>query len=398
MTRKLYYEDGTLHDFTARVLEIRASEPEPAVRLDQTAFYPTGGGQPHDMGTLNAIPVVDVWEEAGTVWHRLAQPLPEGATVNGVLDGERRRDHTQQHTGQHLLSTACLRHLQAKTVGFHLGAEVVTIDLDVAVLEWETVYAIEDEVNRIIWENRPVTAQWIEADAPDVPALRKPPPTISGPLRVITVAGYDANACSGTHVTHTGEIGLLKVIGIERYKGGGRVTFLCGRRALRDYQRGLALLHAVSSTLTVGQPDLPATVERLQTEVQATRRALRQAEARLHTYEAHQLWENAPVEAGIKHVCAHWPARSFEEARALAVYLREQPHTLIALATGTGATTRLLCARSDDLPGVDAVALLRTIITPLEGRGGGAPTLAQGSLPRAPESLSELLQNVLREV
>lgn len=386
MTLRLYYDDPTCREFSTRVCDQRATERGLAVRLERTAFYPTSGGQPHDTGVLNAVAVLDVWDDdAGAIWHLLARPL-EGDAVVGQIDWTRRFDHMQQHTGQHLLSAVCASELNAATVGFHLGATASTIDLDTGArpaLTWDGVARIEARVNQIIFEDRPVTIHNVSPEAlGDIP-LRKPP-TVTGIVRVIWVADCDASACGGTHVQRTGEVGLLKVTGLERYKGGTRVTFLCGGRALTDYARALSLLRTVGGALSVGQDEIPAAVARLQEDLKTTRRLLHQTQGELLQYEAARLWAETPEVAGYRCIVAYWADRDFAAARAIAGQLRERPHTVLLLAVAEAQGVRLVCARSDDLPTVDAAALLRALTVRLGGRGGGSPTLAQGGAPLQP--------------
>jgi alanyl-tRNA synthetase len=398
VTRRLYYDDATLITFDARIIAQRETEGGLAVQLDQTAFYPTSGGQPHDTGSLAGIPVVDVWDEEdagmpGTIWHLLettpASPgditngntvcgnAVRGNAVRGIINWPRRFDHMQQHTGQHILSAACVELFQGNTIGFHLGSEASTIDLDLPQLTWEAAFKIEDAANRVIWENRPVTIHTVTRDdLGDIP-LRKPP-QVTGDIRVIWVEGYDASACGGTHVRSTAEIGLLKITGIERYKGGVRVAFLCGGRALRDYRRVLHALRAASSDLSVAQDEVPQTVNRLQEELQTTRRTLNKTQGRLLEFEADRLWEATPEVDGIRRIGVHWTDRPFTEARAVAGRLRERPRTLLLLAVSEDDGVRLVCARSDDLPHVDARAILGDVAQALGGRGGGSPSIAQG--------------------
>ncbi|MGC9393602.1 MAG: alanyl-tRNA editing protein [Anaerolineae bacterium] len=393
MTRRLYYDDATLVTFDARIVARRETERGLAVQLDKTAFYPTSGGQPHDTGSLAGIPVVDVWDEEdaggpGVIWH-LLEAVPDatvGDTVHGVINWERRFDHMQQHTGQHVLSAACVELFQGKTIGFHLGSEASTIDLDLPQLTWEAAFEIEDAANRVIWENRPVTIHTVTRDDLGNIPLRKPP-QVTGDIRVIWVEGYDASACGGTHVRHTGEIGALKVTGIERYKGGVRVTFLCGGRALRDYRRVLHALRTTSSDLSVAQDEVPQAVIRLQEELQTTRRALKKTRDRLLEFEADRLWEAAPEVADIRRIGIHWTDRPFAEARAIAGRLRERPHTLLLLVVSEDDGVRLVCARSDDLPHIDASAILRDVVQALGGRGGGSPSIAQGGTPAHPHEI-----------
>ncbi len=396
MTQRLYYDDATLRHFTAQVLEERTTERGPAARLDRTAFYATSGGQPHDTGTLNGIPVLEVWEDeaTGELWHRLARPL-EGMTVTGLVDWPRRFDHMQQHTGQHLLSAAFLRLWDAPTVGFHLGREASTIDLPLSQLSWEAAFQVEDEVNRLIWEDRAVTARFVTAEELATLALRKLP-DVAGPVRIVTVDGYDATACGGTHVTRTGAIGLVKITAVERYKGGVRVTFLCGERALRDYRRALRTLSELAAGCTVAQEELPAALARLQAETQELRRALHKAQAALLEQEADRLWAETPPQAGVRRIVAQWQERPWAEIQTLAAQLRERPQTVLLLAVTEERSTRLLCARSDDLPTVDAAVLLRQALAPWGGKGGGTPALAQGGAPRlSPEVLRPALQAAL---
>jgi alanyl-tRNA synthetase len=400
VTRRLYYDDATLVTFDARIVAQRETERGWAVQLDQTAFYPTSGGQPHDTGTLAGIPIVDVWdEESGEVWHLLeAGPATtvgdavSGDTIIGAIDWPRRFDHMQQHTGQHILSAACVELYQGNTVGFHLGSEASTIDLDLPQLTWEAAFKIEDAASRVIWENRPVTIHTVTRDDLESIPLRKPP-QVTGDIRVIWVEGYDASACGGTHVRTTGEIGLLKITGIERYKGGARVTFLCGGRALRDYRRALHALRTTSSDLSVAQDEVPQTVTRLQEELQTTRRALNKAQGQLLEFEADRLWDATPEVDDIRRIGVHWTNRPFADARVIAGRLRERPRTLLLLAVSEDDGVRLVCARSDDLPDIDAGAMLREVTQALGGRGGGSPSIAQGGAPSQPaDAIIEVLR------
>jgi alanyl-tRNA synthetase len=353
------------------------------VRLDRTAFYPTSGGQPHDLGTLDGTAVKDVWDDEGEVWHLLEGPL-EGEEVQGRVDWARRLDHMQQHTGQHLLSAAFVRVLDAPTVGFHLGTESSTIDLELPHLHEEAAHRVEDEVNRVIWENRPVIARFVGDEELASLNLRREP-QVEGPIRVVSVEGYDASPCGGTHLTRTGAVGQIKITGLERYKGGTRVTFLCGQRALRDYRRALGLLQETAEALTVGQGEVPEAVARVQEEARETRRALHKAQETLREVEGEELWQRAPVVDGVKRILAYWPGRSPDDLRAVASRLREHPSTLLLLATSGEGGVRIVCARSDDLEGVDAAAMIRDAAGALGGRGGGSPTLAQGGAPPASE-------------
>lgn len=395
MTERLYYDDATRITFDARVVESRDTEHGPAIMLDRTAFYPTSGGQPHDIGALAGIPVRDVWDdESGVVWH-LLDATPPTDNVSGVVDWARRFDHMQQHTGQHLLSAAFVEVFDANTIGFHLGAESSTIDLDIDHLVWEAAFRVEDAVNRVVWENRLVTVHSVTRDELGGIPLRKPP-QVTGNIRVIWVEGYDASACGGTHVRSTGEIGLIKITGIERYKGGVRVGFLCGERALHDYRRALHIVRETSGDLSVGQDALQEAVARIHEEAKATRKTLNKVQSELMQVEAERLWAATPEVEGVRRIVAHWPDRNFADARAIAGQLREQPRTLLLLAVTEDKGVRLVCARSDDLPQFNAGMLLREATSALGGRGGGSPVMAQGGAQDHPhETIIAALESAI---
>ncbi len=396
MTTKLYYEDVYCRSFTAEIVEQQETERGAAVRLARSAFYPTSGGQPHDLGTLGGVRVRDVWvDDDGEIWHLLEQGTPEVATeIQGELDWQRRLDHMQQHSGQHLLSAAFIRLREAPTVGFHLGSEASTLDLDLARLSWESAFKVENEVNGIIWQNRPVVARFVTDEELERLELRRDP-QVTGDVRVVTVEGYDTTPCGGTHVRRTGEIGVLKITGLERYKGGTRVTFVCGRRALEDYRRALQTLQQASLELTVGQDELPEAVVRLREEGRETRYRLNKARDALLDVEAEELWSSLEPVEDQRVLVRYWPERPFAEVQGLASRLRERPATLVLLAGGENGV-RVVCGRSDDLGAHDAGEILRAAVGALGGRGGGSPVMAQGGAPpAAPEAVREALRQAV---
>jgi alanyl-tRNA synthetase len=388
MTERLYYTDALLRAFSARVVERRATDRGPAVRLDRTAFYPTSGGQPHDTGTFGGVRVLDVWDDdTDAVWHLLERPV-EAEAAEGVIDWDRRFDHMQQHTGQHLLSAAFVRLLDAATVSFHLGADDSSIDLAIPQLSWDDAFRVEAEVNRVIWEDRAVEVHFVNGDEIDRVPLRKPP-TVTGTIRVVWVKDVDASACGGTHVPRTGAVGLLKIVRLERYKGGMRVGFLCGGRALAHYQRVLRGAQTVGADLSVHVDHVPETVARLAADLKDTRRALETAQDALMALEAERLWNATPETDGARRVAVHRADLGPDQVTALASHLAARPRT-VALVAGTDARgLRLVCTRSDDLPDLDAGAVLRRAVERLGGRGGGTAAQAQGGAPLAPGEVVE---------
>ncbi len=375
---RLYYADPYLTRFQARVVERLTWEGRPAVVLDRTAFYPTSGGQPADRGTLSGVGVVDVVvrDEDGAILHLLeGDRLPE--QVTGEIDWARRFDHMQQHTGQHLLSAACERLLDADTVSFHLGAEVSTIDLNRPRIPSEAIEEVEDLVNRVIWEDRPVTTRFVPADEVAGLPLRRPP-QVEGPIRLVEVADFDLNPCGGTHVARTGEIGLLKVLRLDYRGEETRVEFVCGGRALRDYRRKNRLVHRLSSMLTVGQDELEEAIARLQESLKAARRELRAVREELAEGLAERLLRSAPP-GSPRIVWAVLEGYEPADLRSLAQRMIATPDTVVLLAA-VRERTHLCVARSEGLE-VDAPTLLRSVCDLLGGKGGGRPHFAQGSAP-----------------
>jgi alanyl-tRNA synthetase len=399
MTERLYYTDTTCTRFSARVTERLTREGHPAIVLDRTAFYPTSGGQPADRGTLDGIAVLDVVvrEEDGAIVHILSEelpsfPKPEGSEVEGVLDWPRRFDHMQQHTGQHILSAAFEQVLDADTVGFHLGAEVSTVDINIARLDPETVMPVEELANRIIWEDRPVSVRFVGPDELAALPLRRPP-TVEGPVRIVEIASpstgsghsFDVNPCGGTHVARTGEIGLVKIVRLDHRGNETRVEFLCGGRALRDYRAKNTTVNQLAAMLTVGHWELEQAMERLQAEAKQLRQDLRRAHRRLLKLEANELAETAVVHEPYHVVWKVWerqnslPEKSPRELQALAQELAQRPG-MVALLVSIGERTHLCFARTEEAD-LDMAALLREACTQLGGKGGGRPHLAQGSAP-----------------
>ena len=400
MTDRLYYANSYLTHFTARVVERLTWDGHPAVVLDRTAFYPTSGGQPSDRGHLCGVPVLgaEVREPDGAIVHILAAPLPDDE-VTGEIDWPRRFDHMQQHTGQHLLSAACEQLLDAETVSFHLGAEVSTIDLNVPRLSRQALEEVEERVNRVIWEDRPVRAYFVRPEDVATLPLRRTP-QVEGSIRLVEVAGeeggrpFDLNPCGGTHVARTGEIGLLKVLRLDYRGPETRVEFVCGGRALRDYRLKNGVLQNLAAMLTVGYWELPEAVGRLQEEAKAARREARSLRERLVEVEAARLAETA-VSVGPLRV-----ARAVEEnwdpadLRVLAQKVAAYPGTVALVASVGGERVHLCVACAEGVP-ADATALLRAIAEPLGGKGGGQARFAQGSAPAASrQRVEEILKGI----
>lgn len=411
MTKRLYFKDPYRTRFSAHVVEQLTWDGRPAVVLDRTAFYPTSGGQPADRGTLEDTEVLDVVERAEdrAIVHVLSEEpsglgRPKGSEVKGVVDWRRRFDHMQQHTGQHILSAAFEHLLDGETVGFHLGTEASTIDVDLAGLEPEDVRPVEELANRVVWADRPVKTRFIDSDQlASLPVSR--PLKVAGPTRIVEIASspparprppsadqetegsgraatepsFDVNPCGGTHVARTGEIGLVKIVNLEHRGDETRVEFLCGQRAMRDYREKDAMTSRVASMLTVGYWELDQAVERMQDEVKQLRRGRRQARQRLLEMEADQLAASAVTHGPYDVVRRVWHQREASELNALARKLAERPN-VIALLFSVGDRTHFCFARAEELD-LNVEQLLQEACRRLDGKGGGRPQVAQGSAP-----------------
>ena len=287
-SERLYYTDAYLVEFDAVVRDVVQRNDRWKVTLDRTAFYPTSGGQPFDTGTIGEANVLDVFEqEDGTIGHLVDRELETNSRVRGHVDWSRRFDHMQQHTGQHLLSAAFEREAGAKTVSFHLGTSASTIDLDKE-LPADQIARVEDAVNGILWEDREVCVKFVTANEAAKLPLRKDPAR-EGELRIVEIKDYDLSACGGTHVNRTGAIGVIAIAGVERFKGGLRVEFVCGGRAVRTFR---ALKNSVSGSvrlLSVLPDELPSAIEKLQAAGRSQQKSQEGLYERLAAHEAASL-------------------------------------------------------------------------------------------------------------
>jgi len=392
ITERLYYTDSYTTSFEAQIVEQTSLQDQPAVVLDRTYFYPTSGGQPHDGGTLGGIRVVDVSirEADGAVLHMLERPL-DGGRVAGAIDWPRRFDHMQHHTGQHILWQAFVRVAGAATIGFHLSPDSVTIDLDKPAIDPALVDEAEDLANRIVTENRPVRAWFPPDDELARLDLRKVP-DVDGKFRVVLVEDFDANACGGTHVSRAGEIGLIKVLRVDRRGESARVEFRCGARALRDYREKHALLSRLSAELTTGYWEVPAALDKLREENKALRREIKTLRGAMLDHEAGRLWQDADRAGGYALIVRQFADRDVADVRQLVQALVAHPAT-VALCGVSGEKAQLILARSDDLP-FDMVAALKRALAVLGvDRGGGRPSFAQGGgVAAGPDAVASALR------
>ena len=372
MTERLYLADPYLATFHARVVGLRELTGKPAVVLDRSAFYPEGGGQPGDRGTLGPASVLDTQEEGGAVVHVVDRALEEGAVVEGRIDWARRLDHLQQHHGQHLLSAAFERVLQAPTVSFHLGERTCTIDLDASIsaLDEAALRRVEAAANASIWRNLPVVARDFTAAERAALPLRKEP--VKGD-RVVVVEGVDASPCGGTHPHRTGDVGAVAILKAARWgQGKARIEFACGGRVVTLLAEASAQLAVAAEALKCGTHEVGAAAGRVAAEAQARRKA----EGALVEELARQL------AAGLARDSAPGPVvarveRGSGMARAVAAALAERGRVALVASIDQGRAH--LCFARPKSSGPSMNDVLKPALAILAGKGGGSADFAQGS-------------------
>ncbi|HET8638367.1 MAG TPA: DHHA1 domain-containing protein [Acidobacteriaceae bacterium] len=415
MTERLYSADSFLRTFSAHVADIREASRTDGVSvwqiaLDRSAFYPTSGGQPCDTGILTAnsrggavleIPIESVEEdEEGTVWHFTRKPLAAGVEVQGTIDWPRRLDHIQQHSGQHLLSAVFARELIAPTVSFHLGDAVSYIDLTTGPIAHHSLERVERIANELIAEDREVAVRVVnrpEAEALLAAGKLRKLPQRMGDIRLIEIADYDLNACGGTHVCSTGQIGGLLVRGVEKVSRGFRVSFVCGLRAAAAARRDFDVLTRASAALSAGADEIPPAIERLRNEAKAGEKERQRLREELAGYHASRLAVEEPPSGGLRFVRRVFPDRDPDYVRLLASKLAASaPRTVALLASAESWPARVVLARSRDLD-FHCGNLLKEVLAAHGLRGGGSPDLAQTDLAEDQlESLAAELEKSVR--
>src|SRR5277367_1833 len=401
MSDRLYYADPSLASFDAHVSDIREVSRSQGrslwqIALNRSAFYPTSGGQPHDTGLITATssggalleaPILAVEEdEQGEVWHTTPKPLLAGTAVRGYVDWSRRRDHMQQHSGQHLLSAVVYRQLGAATLSFHLGEMTSTIDLAREAISQEELERVEDAVNEIIAEDRAVTMRTIpreEAEMLFAAGTLHKLPEREGDIRLIEIDEIDLNACGGTHVQATGQIGGLLIRGTERMRQGLRVEFVCGLRAAVTARRDLATLTRAAAALSVGRLEVAEAVERLLAEGKAANKVRQKLTEELAGYHTESLILEHPAQEGLRVVRRLLTEHDAGYLKLLASRLiATAPQTCVLLAATREEPARVVVAASADLK-IDCGSLLREALAVYGLRGGGSATMAQGQIPNA---------------
>ena len=365
-TIKLYYQDAFLRRFDATVLDCAADKKAWRVVLDRTAFYPEGGGQGADHGTLGGVNVLDVHEKDGVIYHTCDGPLTVGGTVTGQIDWQRRFDHMQQHSGEHIVSGMLCSTYHCDNTGFHLGADTVTIDYN-ADIPWEGVLDIERRANRYIWENHPIVIRYPEpAELAVLPYRSKK--ALEGPVRITEFPGADMCACCGTHVETSGQVGLVKFIGWQKFRDGVRLDVLFGQRALDYLALNWQQNSAIGRELSVKPDATHAAVTRLKEELAAVKQ-------RCDALETAQFESLAAQYDGAGNVLLVQPPMESDAARRLCDLVAARCGGRCAVFAGQDGAYKYAVIH----PGADIRELIKTMNAALNGRGGGRDGFAQGS-------------------
>lgn len=374
MEQKLYYQDSYLKSFSAELIKQGNDESGRLYAvLSQTAFYPTGGGQPFDTGSINGVEVIDVEEVEGEIRHYIAEPLVECVTVEGLIDWERRFDHMQQHSGQHILSAAFEELFQYKTVSFHLGKETLTIDLETDNLSSEEAAAVEKLANKVILENRPIVTKWVNKDELKQYQLRKEL-SVSENIRLVIIPDFDNNGCGGTHPSSTGQVASLKILGWERQKKKVRIEFVCGTRVLQQLERKHTILQQLTSLLNAPEQEMAGAVQRLLENRKELEKAVEESKERLLTYEASELIERSSQDL-ISRVLQN---RSVQELQKLARLLVSKADTKTFLLIAENQNKlQFVFARGISAQG-NMKELAGKALEMINGKGGGNDSFAQG--------------------
>jgi alanyl-tRNA synthetase len=388
MTDRLYYHDSFLYDFDAEVHDV-IETPRPALILDRTAFYPTSGGQVFDTGVISTenekLKVTEVADtDDGRVVHYIeaTRDLKPGTRIRGYIDQGRRRDHMQQHSGQHVLSAAFIRLFNMPTVSFHMADDYCSIDLDSATLSKDQVEQAERLANEIILENRPVDIRFVTRDEAANLGLRKIPVADRDELRIIDIRDWDLSACGGTHVNQTGQIGCILLRKTEKVRQGWRVEFVAGQRAVRTARRDFTALTETASLFSAHIYDVAQQARKSLDEIRSLRKQREQSLEELAEAQAAAILAETPEENGRKVIVRIFADRDMNYLKLLAQRLTRLAPNVVTLLATTSPQPSLVFAQSASQPN-DMGALMKETMSKLGGRGGGSKDMAQGGIPHA---------------
>ncbi|MEK4272480.1 alanyl-tRNA editing protein [Paenibacillus sp. FSL R7-0026] len=380
MTQKIYYDSAYTREWHTTITGRVDKEDGVYVTLAETAFYPHGGGQPCDLGRIDGIAVLDVNIEDGEVWHKLER-TPEKTEVHCEIDWERRFDHMQQHTGQHLLSAITLKLTEAMTLSFHLGTEVDTIDVAAAELGANQLTAIEQEVNRQIYRNARINTSWVTTEeAAQLPLVKQP--TVTEDIRIVEIEGVEYNACGGTHVSATGEIGIIKLLKTEKVKGGTRIYFKCGTRALNEFTSTQNVLNSIMVKLKTSKDELLERIEKMELEQKQLQTELNAVKTTNDAYYAEEL---LAARQGLV-IAQVFEDKSLKDMQSLATKLTADHEGLVLFASISEA--KVVLAQNGQPPEWACGPFFKGNLGAYQGKGGGSEKIAQAGFASSEDALA----------
>lgn len=379
MTKKLYYQDPYKFEFQEEIIDIQNYKNNFVIFFNETYFYPTSGGQPCDLGFIAESKIIEIFEKDGLIWH-IVDKKPLDKKVLCKIDKNRRLEHMQLHTGQHLLSQACIKVIKAPTISIHLGSELSNIEVVIPNISEEEINLIEDTANEIIYENRNVNILYTSEEESKNMDLRKKPKKTSydGSVRVIEIEDFDMSPCGGTHVTKTGEIGIIKIIGFEKYKGNIRIEFICGRRALLDYRRKNISIKNISAKFSAKNKDVEERVNKSLDELKELQKeisTLKKENANLISKELINKYEQIN---DIKVISYFFENLDLFTLKQISENISENDKTIAILFSNYNNKTNLIISKNNDVK-LNLSNTSKEIFSLINGKGGGKDNIIQGS-------------------
>lgn len=377
-TEKLYYQNQSIRTFRSKLKMMDKDEKGRIYAvLEKTAFYPTGGGQPHDTGTINGVHVYDVEEAKGEIRHFIEESLGKNTECVGEIDWERRFDHMQQHAGQHILSAAFEQVYGYQTVSFHLGKETCTIDLNIATLCEEDSFQAEQLANLIILENRPMEAKWVTKEELSHYSLRKDL-SVSENIRLVIIPDFDYNGCGGTHPESTGKVSSIKILHWEKQKGNIRVHFVCGNRVLKHLYEKHKVISSLTAIFNAPQEKLQEASNRVLQQTKDLEKTVNEMKMSLMEHEANRFIDQAEFQQNRKIVKAIFKDRPIAELQQLAKCMTmKSGHILVLMINEEDNRMQFVCAKGDEI-NLNMNQLVKQVLPIINGKGGGNEAFAQG--------------------
>ena len=369
-TKRLYLESPYKVEFEAQVVEKMIWEQKPALILDQTCFYPESGGQPCDKGMINEVEVLKVLEDEARIIHLLAEDI-SSAKVTGKIEWQTRFDHMQQHSGQHILSQSFHEFLGAETLSFHLGEAISSVEMDLRKISEEEVENVERRANEIVFQDREIKCYFIPEEKIESVPLRRPPKK-KGLIRVVEVSDFDFSACGGTHVRRAGEIGLIKILKLERIRNNIRFEFICGKRTLEDYLWKNRILRELSTRFTVNEGEILSSVEKLSSDLKSQKRKGKKMQEKIAQYEAQEIIQETK-ERIIKELFVD---KTPEEVRFLALNIIRKGDFVVLFGLKGEERGHLILACSENI-NIDMREIVPLVSPLIKGKGGGRPSLVE---------------------